>query len=346
MSVALDFGTDSLKSAWNDNGRLKARTAPAVYAALPDSRARRKLLEQLKIPYAACEDNLVMMGQAAREYSRMFQTPCIPLLAGGRIPEDDPPARQIIAALVQALLPTPDTGGEVCTITLPGEPLTRQEEQEAEFLKRLVRLQGYTPQVLTAGMAVVLAELVGESFTGLGISLGASFTEVSVAHHGVEALRCSIPRGGNWIDEQLAVENDYYAWDARGNQYLDSSRSGEWKEQWDGTLQQPASKEGKLLARLYGELLDHVLSRAAAAIAKSPRVAEIPGKLAVAITGGPVSIGGFDEFFASCVAQHELPVDTDRIRPAARSAFTVSRGLLIQAELESSVRTATLSRAA
>ena len=334
MSVALDFGTATLKSLRNIDGQLKARSAPSVYAALPDSHSRRKLLEQLKIPSAVCEDNLVMMGQAAEEYARMFQTPCIPLLPDGRIPADDPPARQMIASLLQALLPEPVRPGELCSITLPGEPLTRQEEQETEFLKRLIRLQGYTPQPMSAGMAVVLAELVGDSFTGMGISLGASFTEISVAVHGVEIIRCCVPRGGNWIDEQLAVENEHYAWDSSGHQFLDTSRSREWKEQWGGSLQKPRTRDEKLLVRLYEELIGHAAGKVSAALSKSRRAAEIRGKLAVAVTGGPTHIGGFDEFFARCLAQHDLPLDTERIRPAAQSAYTVARGLLIQAELE------------
>jgi hypothetical protein len=166
-----------------------------------------------------------------------------------------------------------------------------------------------------------------------------------VAHHGVEVARCSVPRGGNWIDAQLATEKEHYTWDSTGHQFLDTARSREWKEQWGGSLLEPRTDDEQLLVRLYGELIDHACGQVASVLAKSRRAAAVRGKLAVAVTGGPTRIGGFDEFFARSLSRQELPIDASRIRPASQSAWTVARGLLIQAELEAGTA-ATTRRAA
>ncbi|VAX38147.1 hypothetical protein MNBD_PLANCTO02-2328, partial [hydrothermal vent metagenome] len=262
MSIALDFGQYQIRSLRRKENRLVSRHVRSVYTALPDSLERRNTLEKVHVPYAVSERELLIIGDAADEYSQMFQVPCIPLLPGGKVPSDDPPARQILGAIVDSLLPEPTEENETCGLTIPGDSLSQQTgmiDPTTGFLRRLIQLRGYKPVILSAGMALALAELVSHSFTGIGMSIGAGSCDVSLTHHGFEIARCVVPRGGNWIDEQIAHQWKNYSWDVTGNQYLDTDNVSRWKQGFEGSLLEPKNVREQLLSDLYTELLGYVI---------------------------------------------------------------------------------------
>jgi hypothetical protein len=336
MSIALDVGVHRLRSLRRQDGRLLGRGCRTLYAALADTQSSRQLLGQMQIPYATCEDNLAVMGDAAAEFSRLFKVPSVSLLANGKLPHDDPPARQIIGSLVEALIPEPRHPNEICCMTLPGISSAQRSagRRAYEFLTRLVKLRGYTPLVLASSMAVILAELVGESFTGIGLSLGAASCKVSLAHRGLELACCSIPVGGNWIDEELALQNNDYAWDTSGNRYLDTESASQWKESLSRSILHPADAREQFLSNLYRELVSHVVTEAARNFATVANVGDLPQPVSVVVVGGTARIAGFDKLLEQIWRATPFPLATKEFRVVADSDYTVARGCLINAELE------------
>src|SRR6185436_14306847 len=157
----------------------------SVYAVLPDNATQRQLLDRADIPFAACEGHLILLGDAAAELARSFQTPCCDLLPGGVLPQSDPIARQVISLLIDALLP-PSHQHALCCYTQPLHALRRHggTTGQHEFFARLIHLRGYEPRLLSAGLALISAEMRAEAFTGIGFVVGASGCEISVAHQG------------------------------------------------------------------------------------------------------------------------------------------------------------------
>lgn len=337
MSISLDLGSSRLKSLRQRGEHLLGRGCRSAYATLIDSESRRKLLDQLQIPYARCEEKLAIIGDPVSDFTHLFQMPAVPLLPDGHVPQDDPPARQIIASLVEALLPEPQQSGEICCISMAGLPVDADdgEHHDVEFFTRLLRLRGYQPMLLSAGMGVVLAELVDQSFTGIGMSLGASHCEVSLAHRGIEIARSSIPRGGDWIDEQLAAERDSYCWDPNGNRFADVESEREWKVEAERNIGQPADDRETLLAELYASLIDDVLKSAARDFAQTASVRDVPQPLSLVVSGGVARINGFSDLLVPALRKTPFPVEVGTVRMATDSDYIVTRGGLISAELES-----------
>jgi hypothetical protein len=337
MSIVLDVGVHRLRSLRIRGDRLIARSCRSLLSAVPDSEPRRGLLHHAGIPYAVCEDELVVFGDAAVEFSRLFRAPVGSLFPAARIPHHDPPARQAIAALIESLLPLPQTPHEVCCLTVPGALEARRPGSESvEFLTRLVRLQGYTPVVLGSGLAVVLAELVERSFTGIGISLGAGSCEVTLAHRGNEVVSCSLPRGGDWIDTELARERNQFVWSPQGERTLDTEAAAEWKTSIGGSIGAPRDEREKFLGQLYGDLLSRLMELAARTFARHPLVPELPRPVDVVVCGGPARVAGFDRLFATVAKATPFPVEIGQVRIAAESDYTVARGCLIDAQLGAS----------
>jgi pilus assembly protein FimV len=342
MSIALDIGAFRMKSLRREGERLVARGSRCAHSVLPDNTASRNALDRAQLQYATCEESLLLFGDSAEDFARLFQSPCLSLLTAGHIPHDDPPARQVLATLVEAALPEPHTPGEICCLTLPEKRDSAEAtDRELEFFSRVVKLRGYEPIVLGAGMAAILAELVDCGFTGMGIDFGAATTEVSLAHRGIELARCVIPRGGNWIDAQLAEQNNEYAFDANGNRYLDTESARCWKEDSARSLNNPADEREAYLVELYSQIIAEVLDEAASTFAANPGVCDVPQPVDIVCTGGMASIGGFSNVFERFSQDGRFPVDIGRVRVCAESDYTVARGCLICAELESETRSTT-----
>ncbi len=352
MSIALDIGSSHLRSLRHENGRLKARTCRSLFAVMPDSESRRHVLGETGISYAICEDELVLMGNGAEEFSRLFQVPPMALLPNGKLRPDDPPSRQILACLIEALLPHPQFEGELCCMTLPGLPPrhSAMPHSELEFFSRVVSLRGYQPMVLSAGMATIVAHLVDEGFTGIGIDFGAETCEVSLAHRGMEVVRTAVPRGGNYIDEQLAVSHKRYAWDSAGNKYLDIQGANRWKEEISGSIMEPDNSAESDLARLYRELVSAVIGEAAHNLSRSPQLETLPWPMPVVCTGGVAQISGFQSMMEEMWRKVPFPIeisgidivtgqsDSETANIAMHAHFHVARGCLINAHLETETR--------
>lgn len=341
MTIAFDIGAHRIRSLRREGNRLLARSCRSLYAVLPDDELQQRLLQQIGVPFAACDGGLILMSDVAVEYARLFRSVPVPLLPGGRVPLDDPPARQVLASLVETVLPRPARPGELCILTAPGRdgsqpaatrPASR--DPEIDFLTRLLRLRGYAPAVISAGMGVVLAELVDRGFTGIGISFGAAYSEAVLAHRGVEIARCAVPHAGNWIDDRLARITEEYAWDAAGNRYLDCTAIARWKESWTGSIVEPASHRESLLAQLYEGLIAHVLRKAAEEFSARRDVVKALGPLAVVVCGGTARVRGFGELFERVLRAADFPLGIESVRVAVDSDYTIARGCLIQAELE------------
>ena len=336
MSVALDLGTFRLKSLSCRGDRLIARKCRTAHVALPDAPARRQALEQMRIPFAVCEDTLVVIGDAAVQVSQMLGSPLLPVLPRGKLPHDDPPARQILATMIESALPEPQGAGEFCCMIIPAgaRGTFRRPTAEYEFLSRLVKLRGYTPLTVEAGMAVVLAQLSSAGFTGIGISFGASSVQATLALQGREVASCSIDRGGDWIDEEAARSEGAYTWDAAGARFVDVNTIRRWKEKCDGSIVRPTSRRDARLCELYRELLAAVASRVGDEFADTLPQLGLRKPLAVAAAGGTARIPGFRDLLADALQEASLPIAADSILVAAKSDHVIARGGLICAQLE------------
>jgi hypothetical protein len=340
MSVGLDIGSSQIRCLRRRGGQLVGRSAKAQFTALPDAPEYRALLTSGGIPFAVCEDALTIVGDSAAEYSLLFHVRPQCLMPQGRLPTNDPVARQSLAALVDALLGEPDQPGEVCGVTLPGGESFQSlaTSSELEFFSRLIRLRGFAPQVLSAGMAAVLAELSRQCFTGLGVSFGAATSELVVAHRGLQLLMCSVPQGGNWLDEQIAKKFGDTLRDGSGELILDLANAKARRHSFEGQLNSPNSDVERFLTSLHRDLVYALIRSATFALARQPRVAEIPQPLPVVVVGGVSRIGGFEHLLRQAFELARFPLSVHDIRFATKHDFAVARGCLIDAQLESEIR--------
>jgi hypothetical protein len=336
MSCALDVQARQFCSLRHESQRLVGRCCPALYIAVPPADAERRLLERAGVPYALCEGSAVIIGRPADELAALLHVPRLPVLPAGRLPEEDPLSRQLAAALVDALLPVPRAAGDICCLTLPHEAAApgRQSTIEWQFFSRLVRMRGYQPLLVPRSQALVVAELGQRGFTGLGLLIDASTSELVLAHQGKVLVQATTPRGGDWIDEQLARKTERIVWDMEGNGYVDVDSVGQWKAQSAPSLMFPQNDEVQLLAYLYQQLLDDLVGVFGIRCRECREVTTLHGPLPLVCWGGPTHADGFVPVAAERLARGGLPLTVGDIRVVANPTYTIARGCLVLAELE------------
>jgi hypothetical protein len=338
MTVALDLGTRRLRSLRRQDDKLVARCCQAEYLVLDDIEPVRRLLDRAEVVYAQCDGALMLLGDAASEYSPVFGIPCSPIFPQGRIPRNDPPGRQALAAMVDGLLPEPKHAGELCCMTISGiaanEEFAPANAKRQQLLSQLVTLRGYTPIIVNASTALVLAELPADSFTGMGFEFGAGSCSASLVHRGTEVARVCIPAAGDWIDMELARRAGEVCWERTGNRYLNAPQAAKWKESVSASLLEPSNEREKFLAELVRELVAHVIRCASEAFTKAIGGRDTLRQVSVVIGGGTAKLPGFQSLFEQIWDESQLPVQAKRFHLAASSDYTVARGCLIRAELE------------
>ncbi|MDB5342330.1 MAG: hypothetical protein JWP89_707 [Schlesneria sp.] len=308
MSVGLDLGTTEFRSIRDSGGELISRSCQAQYLVVKETPGHRRLLENTHARHATCGDDLIVFGDDAAECAAMLDLPMLPLLRSGLLPSGDPVARQIVALTVEAVLPQTHRHGEICCLTIPGGYELNEDHQslDVRFLKQLVSLRGYSPQLISAGHATVLAELSEASFSGLGISLGATNCEFALIHCGRELGRCSIAGQIGELTEELLLH------DQRSE--LDQAKQETWMRDFQ-----------RQLTAIFTEARDTLLINGSLKL--------MPQPTNVVCTGGITGADGFVRPLQLAWNRSNWPIKTSQIRIAPNPRFTIARGGLIQAIL-------------
>lgn len=312
MSVGLDLGTTEFRSIRDSADELIARRCRAVYLVVRNTPGHRRLIESTQARHAICGDNLVIFGDDAIECGAMLDMQAIPLLRNGRLPGADPVARQILALMLEAVLPPAPSVDAICCLTLPGGYVASRDDYslDVRFLKQLVALRGYRPQLTTPGLAIVLSELPTASFSGLGISLGATNCEIGIIHCGRELARWSV--AGNL----LALEEEFPRHVSADSSDAGSVLTESQQQAWD---------------RMCLRMLISILTEAREALVSEGSIRLIPQPAQLACSGGITSAAGFQELFTQAWSQAGWPLKPVSVHVVANPTMTVARGCLIQA---------------
>ena len=332
--TALDLGTHRFRSLRRSGGRTVGRSCRAAYGTLPDSPARRRLLEQVGLNYATTDGGdgespeLLLFGDAADEYAKLFGTPPLPLLPDGAVPTDDPPARQIVGTLIDALLPDPLGPSEPVRVVFPGGGADR------EFLTRVIRLRGYEPTPVDAAEAFAAAAMGSTGFRGLALICGADRWELAAMLGGKVIARCVAEGGAAALDRRRAEDRSEVAYQRDGGRYLDTDACRRTREEFAGTLLEPATDEEAAVADLHAAALGELFAEAAKRFSLERSLRHVNKPLPVFCGGGAARIAGFCDLAERELAAAKFPLPMGDVSAVKADEYLTCRGALILAELD------------
>ena len=331
--TALDLGAHRFRSLRRGGSATVGRASRAAYGTLPDSPARRALLEQVGLAYAVAEGGeqggeLVLVGDAADEYARLFGTPAMPLLHHGKVPADDPPARQLIGTLVDGLLPDPLAPGEPVAVVYPGGAKERQ------FLSGVIKLRGYAPTAVDPAEAFAAAAMGSVGLRGVALVCGAERWDLAVILNGKVAARCTAEGGAAALDDRRAEDRGRVVYEEDGTRLLDSESCRRDRESFRGTLADPGGDEEAAIAELHAAALTELFAEAADRFADEPALRTVGKPLPLVCGGGAARVPGFTALAAETAASVKLPVPLGGAMAAVGNDYQTARGALILAEIE------------
>jgi hypothetical protein len=339
VTIAFDPGAFALRSLRGRGRQLVARRCRTIAVTVAANDARRRWLKRSNLPHLVAEEFLVLPGDAAIEAESLFGAVPRNLLPDGELPKSDPVTRQVIALLVDGMVPKAAYTEDVCCYAQPGcEARMLHDDptfdERMQFFARVIRLRGYHPLPLNPATALVLAELGSASFTGVGLALGASGCDVAVVHRGNQIACGRLSWGGRRIDEQLAQRQPPLERNSAGHDVLDIEAGRKLKEAV--SLLTPENDVDRLVVDLYEKLIAELVGVLCTTLASQSQIALLPQPLPIVCGGGPTKITGFTDVLQSELLREQYPVALAGLRLAADPEYSVARGCLIRATLEQS----------
>jgi len=220
--------------------------------------------------------------------------------------------------IIENVLGQPRSQNEVLYISTPANPIDADMNvlYHKKTMEALTRGMKYDTHVIDEGLAVIYSELSDWNFTGLGISVGAGLTNVTLAYLATPLMSFSIARGGDWIDEQVAKSTGLPKEHVTSAKEAGSELGKEIKI---------GSPEGALTV-YYDALMTYVIQNL------NRKLGEItPPNVAfpVAIAGGSALPEGFFEIFDKKLREAKFRIEISKIIHARDPLNSVARGCLI-----------------
>ncbi len=320
MARGLDVGTMNIVCAEKEGENIIFTQQRNAFLELDASELTKNMLDAAKVLYVQKDDKFYILGDDAFKFANVFKRPARRPMKHGIISPEEKESIPMIKLLVERLLGQPSSYNEILYISSPADPIDLNVNvlYHRKTMEALTRRLGYDTYVIDEGLAVVYSELGKYGFTGVGISIGAGLTNVTVAYLATPVVSFSIAKGGDWIDEQVAI--------ATG---LTKERVTAIKEK-DFSLEKEfeiGSVEGAL-SIYYDALVTYIVQNLKRKLAEvTPPEAEFP----IAIAGGSAKPKGFLELFERRLSEAKLPIDVSKIKLAKEPLYSVARGCLIAA---------------
>jgi len=328
MAKGLDIGTMNLICAEREGEDIIFTRQRNAFLELESSDLTTTMLDSAEVLYIEKDGKVFVLGEDAFKFATIFAKETRRPMKHGIISPREKDAIPMIKLMIERVLGEIGHRNEVLCISSPADPIDMNMNTlyHRKMTEALAKKLNYKTQVIDEGLAVVYSELADHNFTGLGISIGAGLTNVTLAYLATPVMSFSIGRGGDWIDEQVSISTG-----------LPKDHACATKEKgFELGLDVEFGSPDGALTIYYDALMTYVIKNL------NKKLAEITPpnvKFPVALAGGSTGPGGFAKMFGKKLREANLQIDISDIRLAKDPLYSVARGCLIAAKTQEGERT-------
>ncbi len=318
MAKGLDVGTMNIVCAEKSGEVVSFTKQRNAFLEIEASDLTKNMLDTAKVLYIEKDDKFYILGEDAFKFANVFRRAVRRPMRFGIISPEEKESIPIIRLILEHILG--QSGNEILYASSPADPIDRSVNvlYHKKTIEALARRLGYDTYVIDEGLAAIYSELGRFNFTGIGISVGAGLTNVTVAYLATPVISFSIARGGDWIDEQVSIATGL------PKERVTAIKESSFSLDADYEL---GSVEGALSIYSYA-LVTYIIQNLKKKLAEAtPPEAEFP----VAIVGGSTKPKGFLELFEKRLVEAKLSIDVTKIQRARDPLYSVARGCLIAA---------------
>jgi len=334
MAKGLDIGTMNIICAEKEGEDVVFMQQRNAFMELESSDLTKTMLDTSKVLYVEEDGGISLLGEDAFRFATIFEKEAKRPMKRGIICSDEKNAIPMMKLIVERVLGTPKDLKEVLYISSPADPIDLDINvlYHRKTMEALAKKMKYDTHVIDEGLAVIYSELGDYNFTGLGISVGAGLTNVTLAYLATPLMSFSIGKGGDWIDEQVAKTTGLPKEHVCATKEAGSNL---------GTDIDFGSVKGALTV-YYDALITYIIKNL------DKRLSEIaPPKVSfpVAVAGGSSMPKGFFDLFEKKLKETKLKIDVPTMIRAKDPLHSVARGCLIAARTQEAAGKKTVTTA-
>ena len=323
--VGLDVGTANIVTAHGGAPAVKTFIQLNAFYAIPYSSITRQTLLRDDIPFFHKDQKLYILGYHSEDFASMMGGEIRRPIDSGILNPKEVEAISVIKALINGLVKKPKKIGEKICFSVPGEPLDGRTSvvYHESIIKMHLRTLGYTPIPINEGLAVVLAELSGNNYTGIGISMGGGMCNVCFSYLSVPVMSFSIQKGGDYIDAMVAnsVGESPYRVRMIKEKELDLSV-------------EPQTRVETGLHIFYDDLFKTLLQSLKQVLGTSDKIPRLSKPIPLVLSGGTVLPNGTRDKFIKSLQEFRLPIKISDIVITKKPLYATAKGALVLARTE------------
>jgi len=247
-------------------------------------------------------------------------------MAKGLISPEEINAIDVLTLMIKDLIGETKNKEVFCSYSIPAEAI--DEERSVIYHERvfggILNNLGANHTSVNEAMAIIFSECSKENFSGIGISFGAGMANVAIAYKGIEVLKFSTARAGDWIDQQVSLDTGVI-----------SNRVTNKKEKYmklKGEVNIRNKKDKRMLQALFfyhQALIDYTIQKIIKQFNEKVDI-ELDDAIPIVVSGGTSLPEGFVELVEKTIMQSELPFEISEVRRAKNPLTAVANGLLVK----------------
>ena len=322
LTIGFDVGTGTLQAARSDSDNVNIMRN--VFLEL--NKDEISISDLTDISYIENEDgNIFIIGNDAFRLSNIFSREVQRPMERGLVSSKEINSIDVVAIMIKELIGDVKNQDVYLTYSIPAEAIDEERSvtYHEKVFGRIFSALGVNYTSLNEGMAVIYSECEKEKFSGVGISFGAGLANLCMAYKGIETIKFSTSRSGDWIDKNTAdslnmVKNRVTAIKEK---YLDLEKGFESEQN---------KKNRRVLESLtyyYNSMIEYTIKQIIKEFNEKVEV-ELDEAVPIVISGGTSLPNGFLELFKTIISRYEIPFEVSEIRRAKNPLTAVATGLL------------------
>jgi len=323
ICIGADFGTMNICFARSDSNEIKiVRNA---FLSLDSSEI--EISELSNINYVESDNKVLIIGDDAFKFANIFGQKVLRPMENGVISPKEISSIDVLSLIIKDLIGDTKNSDVYCTFSIPSKAIddTKSVVYHEKVFSRILSDLGVNNKSLNEAMAIIYSECSQENFSGIGISFGAGMCNVACAFKGVEALKFSTARSGDWVDKNVSESLN-----------IIQNRVTSIKEKSlnlsIGFENEKNPKTRRILEALYyyyENLIEYTIKKIIKEFNDNIDV-EIEDSIPIIVSGGTSLPEGFLELFINSINKYDIPFNISEIRMAKNPLTAVSQGLLIK----------------
>jgi hypothetical protein len=272
------------------------------------------------------EGETYVIGSHAFELANMLGQKVSRPMEKGLISSKEINAIDVLTLMIKDLIGETKDKEMYCSYSIPAEAIDDERSityHEGVFA-RILNSLGVNHTSVNEAMAIIFSECAKEKFSGIGISFGAGMANVAIAYKGIEILKFSTARAGDWIDKQVAADMGAIP-----------NRVTNKKEKYmklKGEVNIKNKKDRRMLEALFyyhKALIEYTIKKIIKEFDEKVDI-ELDDPIPIVVSGGTSLPEGFVTLFKQVIMKSELPFEVSEIRRAKNPLSAVANGLLIR----------------